>query len=55
MDTTDDGESIKRARYTHSMHWYDENFIVHGNQTVKNDKTNERRRVIYISKYSIKE
>ena len=55
MDTTGDGESIKRARYTNSMHWYDENFIVHGNQTVKNDKTNERRRVIYISKYSIKE
>ncbi len=55
LETIGDGESIKRARYTDSMHWYDENFIVHGNQTVKNSKTNERRRVRYISKYTIKE
>ncbi len=55
LETIGDGESIKRARYTDSMHWYDENFIVHGNQTVKSSKTNERRRVRYISKYTIKE
>jgi small nuclear ribonucleoprotein (snRNP)-like protein len=55
LETIGDGESIKRARYTDSMHWYDENFKVHGNQTVKNSKTNERRRVRYISKYTIKE
>ena len=55
LETIGDGESIKRARYTDSMHGYDENFIVHGNQTVKNSKTNERRRVRYISKYTIKE
>ncbi len=48
-------DEIKRARYTNSVHWYDENFLVYGHQTVKNSKTNERRRVTYISKYTIKE
>lgn len=53
METGDEDEDVKKARDTETAYWYGDNFIVHGTQIVKNNATGERRKVIYINKYSI--
>jgi len=53
LETDDDREDVKKAGLTNTLHWYDNNFMVFGNQVVKNHATGERRRVIYINKYTM--
>ena len=53
MDTGDENEDVKKAKDTETAYWYGDNFLVHGIQVVKNNATGERRKVIFINKYSI--
>ena len=53
METGDGDDDVRKARDTETAHWYGGNFLVHGTQIVKNNKTGDRRKVIYINKYSI--
>ena len=54
METDNEEEDVKKAKDTETAYWYGDNFIVHGTQIVKNNQTGERRKVIFINKYSMK-
>ena len=54
QDTDDEAEEVKRVRDSNTEYWYGNNFLVYGNQVVKNNTTGERRKVVYINKYTIK-
>lgn len=54
IETDNEDEDVKKMKYSGTLHWYDKNFIVYGEQVVKNNQTKERRRVFSITKYTIK-
>ncbi|MBR6980244.1 MAG: hypothetical protein IKH88_10475 [Prevotella sp.] len=53
MGTGDEDEDVKKAKDTETVYWHGDNFLVHGTQIVKNNATGERRKVIFINKYTI--
>jgi hypothetical protein len=54
LETDDEAEDIKKTRSSNAQHWYGDNFLVYGDQVVKNNDTGKRRRVYFINKYTIK-
>lgn len=54
IETDNEDEDVKKMKSSGTLHWYDKNFIVYGEQVVKNNQTKERRRVFSITKYTIK-
>ena len=53
METGDEDEDVRKARDTETAYWHGDNFLVYGTQIVKNNATGDRRKVIFINKYSI--
>ncbi len=53
LDTNDEEDDVKKASSTDIEYWYGNNFMVSGYQVVKNKANGERRRVLYINKYTI--
>lgn len=53
IETTNEDEKVRRAKPAESQHWFDNNFVVYGVQVVQNTNTKERRKVMYINKYTI--
>lgn len=53
IKTGNDDEDVKRS-FTNSDHWYGKNFLLYGNQIVKNKATRDRQHVFYLSKYTTK-
>lgn len=53
LETDNEEEKVKKS-YSTNLQWYDNNFLVYGNQTVKNRQTGENRKVFAITKYTIK-
>lgn len=54
IDTDKENEKIKRPKPANSQHWFDNHFLVYGTQIVKNTDTGDRRKVVYVNKYTIK-
>ena len=52
IKTGNDEEDVKKS-FTNSDYWYGKNFLIYGNQVVKNNVTHDRQRVIYINKYTV--
>lgn len=53
METGDEDEDVRKVRDTETAYWHGDNFLVYGTQIVKNNATGDRRKVIFINKYSI--
>ena len=53
IKTGNDDEDVKRS-FTNSDYWYGKNFLLYGNQVVKNSATRDRQHVFYLSKYTTK-
>jgi len=53
LETDSEDEMVKKSNST-NLPWYDNNFLVYGNQTVINQQTGERRKVFAITKYTLK-
>lgn len=54
IETDNEDEKVKKGKYANSSHWYGDNFLVYGTHVVKNTQTGDRRKVVYVNKYTIK-
>uniref|UniRef100_A0AB33JRM5 Uncharacterized protein n=3 Tax=unclassified Prevotella TaxID=2638335 RepID=A0AB33JRM5_9BACT len=54
IETDNEDEKVKKGKYSDSSHWYGDNFLVYGTHVVKNTQTGDRRKVVYVNKYTIK-
>jgi hypothetical protein len=53
LETDSEDDKVKKSNST-NLPWYDNNFLVYGNQTVRNQQTGESRKVFAITKYTLK-
>ena len=54
LETDDKDEKVNKSKSTEAEYWYGDNFIIYGDQQVKNEVENKRRQVYYINKLTIK-
>lgn len=54
IETDSEEEKVAKVKFSDSDYWYGDNFLVYGTQIVKSKQTGERRKVVYVNKYTVK-
>lgn len=50
---TDDENEVVKKNSSKTLFWFDNNFLIFGEQTVTNREKNERRKVVFVNKYTV--